>query len=423
MDGPDAPINGPGGDNGPRTALSRIGGFSVSVAMATVLGIVSLSMLNLLVGEYQWGRLVFVQTVGLLVGIFVAFGWGATGAAMVAGTPASGRSALFRDSLRIRFILYLVAAPIAAVVLVALLHGDLAVGVTGAVVYLLPSLGGAWYFTGEGAPLRLILFDTLPSMMGTILGLALTWWSRDIWMFLVGQGIGYLTAVLTTAVVILRTSPAPAPTPAPAPRPKVIAALGAQKHAAFATFASSLYVSLPLIAIQLFMPLSLSLYAIADRLFRYAAVAIQPIQQFFQSWVPASREDLASRARFSALVGASVGLFGGCAVAVLSPWISPLLTAGNLEVPFSLSIPLGVAFVGIGTSAIVGYAGLIPLKQVRTLAASTMLGSLLGAPLILVFALLGSTPLVAWAVAISEVSVAVWQTIVLFGTLRKIDRQ
>jgi O-antigen/teichoic acid export membrane protein len=84
-----------------------------------------------------------------------------------------------------------------------------------------------------------------------------------------------------------------------------------------------------------------------------------------------------------------------------------------------VSLPLGIAFIGIATAAIVGYACLVVVGRVRALAVSTLIGALVGAPLILLFAAAGSVPAVAWAVAVSELCVAGYQVLVLRAELRR----
>ncbi|MCR2801712.1 hypothetical protein QNO21_02995 [Microbacterium sp. zg-Y818] len=392
--------------------LGRISGFSLSVGAGSLLGILALPVLMVALGPETWGILVVVQTVGQLGGVLVAFGWGATGAAMVASAPEADRPNLYRESLRVRLQLYAAAVPLAAVVLLLLTRGDVVTSLLGAVVYLLPYLGATWFFTGQARPLRLFLCDTVPTMAGTIVGVGAALLTGQLWAFLVGQGLGFLVAVSIDAVVAGRGA-----TPQPQRRPLRLV-LGEQRHAVVATATSTLYVSLPIVAVQVFLPALVPLYGMADRLFKYSSIAFLPIQQFFQGWVPDPDADLARRAKAAALASAVIALIGGGLIAGLSPLASVLLSAGKLEVPWQLSLPLGVAFVGVGVSAVVGYACLVAVGRVRSLAVSTLIGAGVGAPMILVFAASGSVSLVAWSVAVSELCVAGYQVSVLWRELR-----
>src|SRR5690606_35766718 len=96
---------------------------------------------------------------------------------------------------------------IVAVGLWALTRGDLAVSVVGALAYLLPFLGGSWYFTGRSEPMRLFRLDTIPAVSGTLLGIAGVAVIHELWVYCLGQGVGYLAAVLLTAGAVLRGTP------------------------------------------------------------------------------------------------------------------------------------------------------------------------------------------------------------------------
>jgi len=401
-----------------RTAAGRLSGFTVSVGVVTLIGIISIPLLTASLGRTTWGTLALIQTVSQFGGILVAFGWGATGAATVAGIPVAERPAFYRTSLRARAVLYLLVLPVIAVILVLLTRGDVLVSVLGAAVYLLPNLGATWYFTGEGRPMRLLLCDTLPTVTGAVAGIIGAVVTGELWVYLVGQGLGFVAAVLIDAVVVLRGSSGRSMAPM-----RLRTALSGQRHAVSATLVSGLYVTLPMVAVQAFLPGLQPMYAFADRLFKYASVALLPIQQYFQSWVPDPGADFRRRARIATLAAVIIGVIGGACIAALSPWVSTLLSVGRITVPWEVSLPLGVAFVGIATAAIVGYACLVVVGRVRALAVSTLIGALVGAPLILLFAALGSVPAVAWAVALSELCVAGYQVLVLRAELRTSEKE
>lgn len=400
---------------GIRRTAGRLSGFTVSVIIVTLLGIVAIPLLTETVGKATWGTLVFIQTVAQFGGILVAFGWGAVGAATVAGIQEERRPAFFRRSLQARVGLYACVFPPLALLLIALTRGEVLISILGAAVYLLPYLGANWYFTGEGRPKRLLLFDTVPTVVGGVLGLVGVWITRELWVYLVFQGLGYLAAVSISALVV-RRSPQDYDFDDRTPLRTLLAT---QRHAVSATLVSSLYVTLPMIAVQIFLPKLLPMYAMANQLFKYASIALLPIQQFFQSWVPVDDGGRPRRMRIATLSAVGIGVIAGALIAGLSPWVSTLLSVGQNPVPLSVSLPLGVAFVGIAIAAIVGYACLVSLGRVRALAVSTLIGAIVGAPLIILFAVLGSVPAVAWAVAISELCVAGYLLSMLRRALRE----
>lgn len=387
--------------------VGRMSGFSLSVGLATLMGIISVPLLVASLGPSTWGILTLTQTVAQFAGVFVAFGWGATGAATVATLQTSERQAFYRQSLRARVTLYCCVAPIAATVLALLTRGEVLVAVLGAFVYLLPHLGGTWYFAGESRPLRIFLLDTVPGAIGTVAGLVAASLTGELWAFLAFQGLGYLAAGVLDARTILSGSPRTSS------RASLAASLRQQRHAVTASATTAFYVALPLVAVQIFLPSWLPFYAMADRLFRYASLALLPVQQYFQGWVPSVPGALRHRARAATMAGLCVATVAGAGIALLSPLASRLLSGGEIDVPFTLSIPLGVAFVGVGTAAIVGYACLVAVGRVRALAVSTVIGAGLGVPFILAFAIAGELALLAWAVAVSELAVALYQCLAL----------
>ncbi len=398
---------------GVRRVAGRLSGFTISVIIVTLLGVVAIPLLIETVGDGTWGILVLIQTVAQFGGILVAFGWGAVGAATVAGITEARRPAFFRRSLQARAGLYACVFPLLALLLIALTRGEVVLSILGAAVYLLPYLGANWYFTGEGRPQRLLLFDTLPTVIGGVLGLIGVWFTRELWVYLAFQGLGYVAAVVLSALVVRRS-----PQDDFVDRTPLRTLLATQRHAVSATLVSSLYVTLPMIAVQTFLPALQPMYAMANQLFKYASIALLPIQQFFQSWVPVDDGGRPRRMRIATISAVGIGIIGGALIAVLSPWVSALLSVDAILVPISVSLPLGVAFVGIAIAAIVGYACLVSLGRVRALAVSTIIGAIVGAPLIMLFAVLGSVPAVAWAVAISELCVAGYLLSVLRNALR-----
>jgi len=388
------------------------------VGLATIVGLVAIPVLVATVGPGVWGSIAVVQSLATVFGVVVGFGWGAAGPSLVASAPTDARPAILRDATIARGVLYVLCFAAMTAVLLALTRGDVLLSVAGPATYLLAYVASPWYFVGEARPDRLFLLNTLPIAVGTASGLALVAVTRDIGTFLALQASGYLAAIVLELAVVFRGGVAAHRTTDTLRR--LGSTLAGQRYAVAASLVSTLYVSLPLVAVQALAVPLVPVYALADRLFKFASVALSPFQQLLQGWVPeAGHAHIPTRSRRAALAGLALGAVGGLFVAILSPVAAPLLSGGDLSIPFPLSIPLGAAFLGIASSAMIGYACLIVLGQVRHVAASTALAAVIGAPLILFAAAQQSLEGVAWAVALSEAVVAAYQALILRRTLAR----
>lgn len=393
--------------------LRRLSGFSASIILSTIVGVFTIPLLVRALGPETWASIGVLQTTGQLAAVFVAFGWGATGPSIAASTPPSQRVDFYRHSFRIRGILYLAAVPVVAVILFLLLRGDALLAILGAIVYVLPGLGAGWYFTGVARPLAFFLCEAVPSTMGAVTGVIAATVTQQAWVVPVCQLLGSGTAVLLSYRLISRDRDRTAP---PTVFPRFWPSLREQRHAMTTGVTSAVYVAMPVLMVTVFFPSALPVYSIADRLFRYAAIAFLPIQQFFQGWVPAEPAHVDRRARIALVAGIVVGTVGGACIAVLSPIVSVWF---GIHVPFEVSLPLGIAFVGVAISGLVGYACLVVLGQTRFLARSTVIGAVIGVPALIVTAALHSLPAVAASVAGTELIVAGVQVIVMLGALRR----
>ncbi|MFB4348235.1 lipopolysaccharide biosynthesis protein [Microbacterium sp. CR_7] len=398
-------------------ALRRLSGFTVSVAITAVISVAAIPTLITALGAGAWAQIGVAQTFVQFAAIFVGFGWGATGPALVASTALARRHSLFLESLRSRLILAAVAAPLSFAILAVMLRGDALIAGLGTVAYLLPALGGTWYYAGAAKPARLLLMNTLPTALGTISGIVAAHITHQAWSFLALQAVGSGVAAACDSAYIWRHTRETADGTEPRPTRTV---LSSQRHAVVTSATSSLYVTLPVLAINAFLgdgP-ALASYLIADRMFRFASIAFLPVQQFFQGWVPEIPAEFSRRTRIATIAAVAIGTLGGACIAFLSPVFGPILGANEVGVPLAVSIPLGVAFIGIGTTAVVGYACLVAVGRTKALAGSTVVGAAVGAPLILFGAGTGSLLLVASAVAVSEICVAIYQLFALRTALR-----
>jgi O-antigen/teichoic acid export membrane protein len=398
-------------------ALARLAKFALTVGLGTVVGLIAIPIITDVVGSGLWAILAVVQSLATLFGVLVAFGWGTVGPSMVAALPAAKRPQLFADSLVTRTYLYLLTAPIMGAVMVLLQPTHAPFVFLASLTYLLPYLGASWYFIGEARPSRLFLADALPQLTGTVVGLFVLTYSRDLSLMVLTQLIFNVVAVVISGVVVLGR--APAGFRFDYSIRGSWSRMRQQRHGVVTAATGSLYVNLPILAVTILLPAQLDVYAFADRLFRYAAVAFSPVLQFIQGWVPeGGPKDQVHRIRRAAQAAPVLGVFGGLALALLGPFAAEILIRDPISFGTSLSTPIGAGFAAVALSQVIGLACLVSIGQARELARSTVVGALAGTPMIVLGALGFGVVGVAWAVALSEALVAGYQLRVLRRYLR-----
>ncbi|MCQ1999253.1 lipopolysaccharide biosynthesis protein [Arthrobacter zhaoxinii] len=398
--------------------IRRLGAFGASVVITTVVGLLAIPVVIANAGGNTWGVIALGQSAALLFGVLVSFGWGTVGPAMVAGMPAAERPQMFLDSLVSRVYLFAVTAPLAALT-VWLIAGDSGpVAALASLTYLVPFLGASWFFVGDARPGRLLVFDTLPVTLGTVLGLAGLVLTGDVFVYLAIQLAMNLLGVTVSGLLIRNRSAA-------VPRldlhiGRAVRRLAGQRHGVVTAATSSLYVNTPLLVVGAVLPGAVSLYAMAEKFFKYGLTAVGPVVQVLQgSIADPDRARQEARIRVAARWAPLAAALCAVVMALCIPWASNLLSQGAIRVGFDLSMPMGVVFGAVTVSQVVGLACLIPLGEGKALAVSTVLGAAIGVPLIVTGALTLGVSAVAWAVAVSELAVAVYQ----LGVVRRYFRR
>lgn len=390
--------------------------FLLSVLLTSGVNLAAVPAVLHAAGPVNWGGLAVAQAIAALAGVFVAFGWGATGPTAIAQRSLLERGEYLRESLSGRVYLFAVAAPIVVVVTALTAPGDLVANVCAAMAVLTAALAAPWFFIGERAPWRLLLLDTVPRALGTTVGATILLLTGRLIAYPIAQLIGSLIAIAITLGSILRRHPASRPTSTWSLR-ATLGTLGAQRHGITTAGAAALYVNLPLILVAVVAPSATALYAIADKFQKLTVTAFTPMLQVAQGFVGAVVDEVAQRVRRVTRITVLVGIGIGGAFAGLLPLAAQVFSTGTVAVPFSVSIPLGLATAAICVSAVMGLACLAVLGRMRIVAASTIAGACIGVPLVLLAGHLFGAMGVAWAVALSEIAVVAIQGVALRNAL------
>lgn len=400
-------------------ALLRLGTFALTVGAGTIVGLLAIPIITDVVGADAWAVQVLVQTLSAVFGVVVAFGWGTVGPGLVASAEAAKRPQLFLDSLVTRSYLFLVTAPAMMVLMSVLRPAETLFVSIASAAYLVPFLGASWYFVGEGKPTRLFLFDALPQLLGTVTGLGVLLVTRNFTFLVITQLIFNLIAVVISSLVVLRNGEG---LRANFSLRNSLNQMALQRHGVITAATGSFYVNLPMLVVNAAIPAQLATYAIADRLFRFSVTAFSPLLQFVQGWIPEGGAEFTNhRIKRAAQTVPLLGILGGAVLAAAGPTAAQILVRESTTFDYSLSIPVGVSFAAVAVSQVIGLACLVPIGKAKELATSTIVGAVLGTPLILLGAMFFGVAGVVWGMAISELAVSIYQFRILRQFIGKAD--
>ena len=390
-----------------RAHLASFSGFAFSTLIGGVASVATIPALVSLFGSLSWATLAVAQSAGMLLAVFVGFGWGVVGPATTAALQFEERREYFANSFAARLTLWILAVPLAGLLCLILLQGQEA-GLAGFFVCLATatySLGAGWYFVGSGDSKAFLLVDTVPRVMAMLIGVLFASLTANVLTYGVVYFLGQLCAVFAAAYWvggsgILRGADFSAR--------RLLRSLRGNSSAVLMAFTSSLYFNLPLLIVSIFgVPAQVASFALADRLRSFAIQALSPLAKVAQGYVPAVRDFSTRmvRSKRAILVSALLASSTSVAYFVILLAFAPRLSGQNLEVEWDVALPMAVAIFGSALSGVVGLACLVAFGEARWMAFATILGALIGTPLALGLWFIAGSAGVASALAASELLV------------------
>ncbi|MBM7830042.1 O-antigen/teichoic acid export membrane protein [Agromyces cerinus] len=401
------------------TALRYAGGYGLSVAIS---GIVSLAVIPAIIvaaGAEAWATIAVAQAVAGFAFVFAVYGWGVIGPTEIASRSAETRGGFYFDSLLSRVWLCIGILPVAIFIAVVVVGQDALLAALTVASGVLVALGAGWFYVGEASPIRFLLIDTLPRIAGTVVGAVALIATGDVIAFAALQLAGVMiSAVIGNWNILARyggwrfgLSPV-----------RAIRNLAGQASPVAMSATASIYVNVPIVLIDLFLPQATAVYALAERIVRLALYSTRPVVQVAQGWVPNPvPAEQADRARRVTLIALALGALGGIVYGVAGPWIGELLSGGTLVIPLALAIPMAVNLAAILASQLTGFACLTAFGLTKALATSTIVGAVVGTLLMYPLLLWIGAPGVAWGLAIAELCVLGVQLATLAPRLRRVD--
>lgn len=400
-----------------KTALRFAGGYGLSVAISGVVSLAVIPAIIVAAGADAWATIAVAQAVAGFAVVFAVYGWGVVGPTEIASRTADERGSYFFDSLLSRFWLCIVVLPVAILIAIAVVgHDPLLVALTVASGVLV-ALGAGWFYVGEASPIRFLLIDTVPRIAGTVLGAIVLVATGEVIAFAAIQLLGVLVSAVLASWNILARHGGWRFTLSPL---RAVRNLAGQASPVAMSATSSVYVNVPIVLIDVFLPQATAVYALAERIVRLALYSTRPVVQVAQGWVPSPDPAVqAGRARRVTVIALGLGLLGGLVYAVAGPWIGDVLSGGTLVIPFALAIPMAVNLAAILASQLTGFACLTAYGLTKPLAMSTIVGAVAGTLLMYPLLLWIGAPGVAWGLAIAELCVLAVQLVSLVPRIRR----
>lgn len=385
----------------------RLLGFSGLSLLAAIGPLALLPVVARLSDEADWAALGVGQSVGAFLSLPVLFGWNLVGPTRVARASTAERSSLYRQSILVRLLAFAVCLPLGiAASYVLAPAGSEALAAAMAVSMMLIGLSPAWYCVGAGRPAWLALYDVGPKLLGTLAALPLVLVTGSVFPYPLTIGAATAAGVLAFT---WRHRPEGAerwPTLPQAAR----AVRGDAGPAATVTIAGA-YSAAPVAIAGAVLPVGpLAAFVSAERIYRFALVAVTALSDSVQGWVSEARGRVGRRRATWALgAHAILGVAGLGGIALLGPWTSAVLFGSDLAVGRATFVGFGVAFLAISLNTSLGKHVLVPAGRTGFVLLSTAVGAVTGIASMAYFGHLYGAPGAAAAFAISEVAVTAVQ--------------
>jgi O-antigen/teichoic acid export membrane protein len=393
-----------------------LGLFAASVLLNGVASLVSIPVLVAVVGADPWASMATGQSIGASFGVLVIFGWGLTGPVQIAVADPERRPVLFLDSLFARGVLLVPLLAVEAAVTFAIVPQEKGVAFLAGAAMTLAGASANWYFTGESRADRFLLLDTVPRVAGTVTGVLLVAATGQLVLFALAQLAGAVAALVVSSGAIFRGSkPDLRASASPA---RIRRSLLEQRHGVVATGVLAAYIPAALAIIAVFSPALLPMFVLADRLGKFVAQAVSPVQQVFQGWVPAAEgAERGRRLRIGARVVTGIALASGALYTVFLAPASDLLTHGQVRFPLEAVLAFGINMTLTVVSPYLTNLGLVAYGRLRTIAVSVAVSVVVTLTSLITVGALAPDQAV-WALVGGNVLMTTWQVLVLMRAVR-----
>ncbi|MCR2823951.1 hypothetical protein [Microbacterium sp. zg.Y909] len=399
--------------------LLRFLGFVAIPAFAAVTPLIGLPALTSVYGSEGWSSVAVGQATGMIGAAFIELGWAWNGPMRVARARGNARLRILSLALLTRLRSLAVIGPVAGAVAFLLSPADPWSAATVALGSSMIGMSQVWYFIGTGRPWRAVLLDGVPRVALVCAAALLLLAGSPLWTYGV---VAFVTPSIVSVIAGLLTERVRISHLMGFSSRRISAAIGAQFRAALARGLSAGYMSLPvLILASVTGVYQLGVFAAGDRVSRMILSGLAAIPNGFQGWVgkAATRDERLKRANRAIFVNIGVGVTVGIGSGAVLPAATGFVFSGTATVNPTEAALLGSLIAIVVTSRAVGGIGLVTVGAQRTLLSSSVVGLVVGVPLVAVLGVWGGALGGFIAILTAELVVLAAQ---LIGYLRETKR-
>lgn len=377
-------------------------GFFILPIISMGAALVSIPVLISTGGTSAWASVAVAQGVGATAALLVTFGWGTVGPAQVARSDTNEQRHIYWLSVVMRSLLVAIVLPMVVGITVWLASPDRAIlAVAVCVAVLLQGMSPGWFLIGQSRPLAIAAMETGPRAAAQLVSVAAVVATRDLlWYGLILLVSEVAIAAVSAAILCVRD-----PSKGPAPQ-QVINSARQQWPLALSALVGSGYTRAAVPIVSAVAYPAVAVYASLDRVQLLARTGIRPLISFFQGWVV--RENSRRRSQIATAVTIGAGIGAGMGVALLLPVFDYLIFTEAISVTSTQASLVGIAIISVSASYSTGLYYLVPRGAIKVLSSSSIVGSLVGIPMLVFFTgEYGATGAVL-AIAAAETLVVVW---------------
>lgn len=402
-------------------ALLQILLLVASRAMVSVATLASVPIIITQAGTDFWVSAALGQVIGEVGRAICVWGYGGR-IAYLSSLAAFERSRYFILSLWGRCMVFLLVVPalLAVVFHLANDHWQIALWMT--VAGSLNGLGASWYFVATGRNRPLVLVDALPRALGILSGaLAL----NVLPMVAQGWGMGVLVTIgslfsvfVSTAVILKSAEKTVAKK---VTTRELMTSLGEGIPTLVYSLCMTVRLSIPLSVTSATAPVNSASIALSDKFVRWGNTAASPVAEVMQAKVKDAGSSIRTQIVRTGVLSLGAGLLLCFASAVAIPYLSRLLSVGQVSLSIWDALPVSIS-VGAALVSSVASLALVPMIGRKWVTAGASLASLLGVA-VMAYPLSQSLGAVGamWALACGEIiSIAVTYAVILSGLKTRI---